>query len=85
MATTSSKSRIGRFFERFFGLRDNASGNEADRNFEKVRTSEQAFESVDRGTLFVPINKIVGSVGRYHDFDAHFRPKGYYSDERLHA
>ncbi|MEJ2136878.1 MAG: ParB/RepB/Spo0J family partition protein [Desulfofustis sp.] len=64
MVTTSSKSRIGRFIDRFFGLRDNGSGGE---------------------TLFVPINKIVGSVGRYHDFDAHFRPKGYDSDERLHG
>lgn len=85
MATISSKSKIGRFFDRIIGLRNKDSGTEADSNFEKVRTSEQAFESIDRGTLFVPINKIVGSVGRYHDFDAHFRPKGYDSDERLHG
>ena len=84
MATTSSKSKMQRFVDKFFGSREKKSTTEVSSNFEKVRTAEQAFESIDRGTLLVPINKIVGSVGRYHDFDAHFRPKGYDSDERLH-
>ncbi len=83
MATTSSKSRLARFWHRISGIGDQQGRGESASNFEKVRTDEQAFESIDRGTLFVPINKIVGSVGRYHDFDAHFRPKGYDSDERL--
>jgi len=43
--------------------------------FDTVQHSEQAFESVDRGTLIVPLKKIVGSVGRYNDFDSRFRPK----------
>ena len=84
MGTTSSTSKLTGIWNRLFGRSDPEQRNEGASSFEKVRTAEQAFESVDRGTLFVPINKIVGSVGRYHDFDAHFRPKGYDSDERLH-
>lgn len=52
-------------------------------HFEKVRESEEAFTSIERGTSQVPLDKIVGSVGRYHDFDAKFRPASYRSDERL--
>ena len=83
MATTSSRSKMRRLFDRLFESDDKQSGTGAVSNFEKVRTAEEAFESIDRGTLLVPINKITGSVGRYHDFDAHFRPKGYDSDARL--
>ena len=44
-------------------------------HFDTVQTSEQAFESVNRGVCSIPIEKIVGTVGRYHDFDSRFRPK----------
>jgi len=52
-------------------------------HFEKIREEEKAFTSIDRGTSLLPLKRIVGSVGRYHDFDAQFKPKGYDSDERL--
>ncbi len=79
----SSPSRLWQAFKKLFRGPDTGPGQEPVKSFEKVRTDEQAFESIDRGTLFVPINKIVGSVGRYHDFDAHFKPQGFDSDERL--
>ncbi len=84
MATTFSKSNMLKQIAKIFQSRGRDEEIEASTNFEKVRTDEEAFESIDRGTLSVPINKIVGSVGRYHDFDAHFKPRGYDSDERLH-
>ncbi len=84
MATTSLKSRLWDRLRRLFPSGDKQPPENGSANFEKVRTDEQAFESVDRGTLVVPINRIAGSVGRYHDFDAHFKPRGYDSDERLH-
>jgi hypothetical protein len=83
MAITFSISKIGQGLARLFGRREREQSETASANFEKIRTDEQAFESIDRGTLSVPINRIVGSVGRYHDFDAHFKPRGYDSDERL--
>lgn len=43
--------------------------------FDTVQNSEQAFESIDRGVQTVPLEKIVGTVGRYHDFDKRFRPR----------
>ena len=52
-------------------------------HFDKVREKEKAFTTIDRGTSEVPLDRIVGSVGRYHDFDTKFTPKGYGSDERL--
>jgi len=84
MVTMFSKSDFLRKLARLFGDRRNEPNESGSASFEKIRTDEQAFESIDRGTQTIPINKIVGSVGRYHDFDAHFKPRGYDSDERFH-
>ena len=45
------------------------------RRFDQVREAEQASEIIDRGAAQVPINKIVGTVGRYRDFDGKFRAR----------
>ncbi len=82
MATTSSKSKLIHALQNLFGLKNGGSGKGLPDYFEKVRTEEQANESVDRGVSLVPIAQIAGSVGRYKDFDAQFRPKGYDTDER---
>jgi AsnC-like helix-turn-helix protein/ParB-like nuclease family protein len=52
-------------------------------NFDQVRETEKAYETVKRGTATVPLDKIKGSVGRYTDFDQQFRLKGAGSEERL--
>ncbi len=44
-------------------------------HFDTVQSSEKAFEAIERGIENVPLDKIVGTVGRYHDFDSSFRPK----------
>ncbi|WP_051305443.1 ParB N-terminal domain-containing protein [Desulfogranum mediterraneum] len=51
--------------------------------FDRVQSSEQAFESVNRGLATVPLERIVGTVGRYQDFDRKFRPKRTEQNERL--
>lgn len=51
--------------------------------FDQVRQAEKAYETVKRGTEQVPVNKIVGSVGRYTDFDKQFRLEGAGNEERL--
>jgi len=76
---------MNRMLKKLFGFVDKEVRQANGASFEQVRTEEQAFDSIDRGTTSVPIEKIVGSVGRYHEFDAHFKPKGYDSDERLTA
>ncbi|THB73868.1 MAG: transcriptional regulator [Desulfobulbaceae bacterium] len=52
-------------------------------NFDKVREEEKAYKTIERGNREVPLNQIVGSVGRYHDFDEKFRPRSHGSDEKL--
>lgn len=53
-------------------------------NFNIRQEKEEAYEAVERGTLMVPLDKIVGSVGRYHDFDNQFKThSSNYIDERL--
>ncbi|TKB11699.1 ParB N-terminal domain-containing protein [Desulforhopalus sp. IMCC35007] len=53
------------------------------RSFNARQETEKAYEAVERGTLMVPLDKIVGSVGRYHDFDNQFRTQHKSKDERL--
>ena len=53
------------------------------KDFEEEQRHEEAFEPVKRGIRSVPLDQIVGSVGRYHDFDSRFRPKQHVPRERL--
>lgn len=52
-------------------------------NFNARQEQEEAYEAIERGTLMVPLDRIVGSVGRYHDFDNQFRTHSHTVDERL--
>ncbi len=53
------------------------------KKFEEHQQQEEAFESRERGVLTVPLDRIVGSVGRYQDFDGKFKPKSHIPPERL--
>jgi len=55
------------------------------RRFRDVQQAEQAFDYRDRGLLTVPLERIVGSVNRYLDFDRHFRLKPDRPRDRLDA
>jgi hypothetical protein len=59
--------------------------DEADQasSFTSRQEQEEAYEAIERGTLMVPLEKIVGSVGRYHDFDHQFSAGSSAADERL--
>ncbi|HID70486.1 MAG TPA: transcriptional regulator [Desulfobacterales bacterium] len=52
-------------------------------NFDQVRQTEKAYETVKRGIATIPLDKIKGSVGRYTDFDQQFRLEGAGNEERL--
>lgn len=52
-------------------------------SFKENQYLEEAYDSRDRGRCQVPLDKIVGSVGRYNDFDNRFRPKQHLPPERL--
>ena len=53
------------------------------RSFKNDQANEKAFDAVNRGVLDVPLEQIIGSVGRYHDFDGRFRIKSHVPPERL--
>ena len=53
------------------------------RSFSDQQQQEAAFDSRVRGIRTVPIDRIVGSVGRYQDFDDRFRLKQHVPSERL--
>lgn len=54
-------------------------------NFNIRQEKEEAYKAIERGTLMVPLDKIVGSVGRYHDFDNQFKTHTRNGDERLNG
>ncbi|WP_319525940.1 Lrp/AsnC ligand binding domain-containing protein [uncultured Desulfosarcina sp.] len=51
--------------------------------FRENQECEGAFDHVDRGICSVPLEKIVGSVGRYQDFDSQFKLKDHVPADRL--
>ena len=53
------------------------------KSFRENQESEEAFDAKEWGIRTVPINQIVGSVGRYHDFDSKFQPKQHVPPDRL--
>lgn len=56
--------------------------NEA-KSFRENQECERAFDHIDRGVCSVPLDQIVGSVGRYHDFDSQFKLKSHVPPDRL--
>jgi len=53
------------------------------KSFKDQQKAEGAYDSHDRGIRSVAVERIVGSVGRYKDFDSQFRLKRGASSERL--
>jgi len=51
--------------------------------FRENQECEGAFDHIDRGICSVPLEQIVGSVGRYHDFDSQFKIKDHVPPDRL--
>jgi hypothetical protein len=54
-------------------------------SFRARQEAEGAFDAVDRGLAAVPLDRVVGSVSRYLDFDRRFRLRKRRPRERLQA
>ena len=52
------------------------------KSFRDDQRKEAAFETIDRGIQRVALGQIVGSVGRYKDFDSRFRPRHHMDSDR---
>ena len=57
--------------------------NSKAKSFKEQQKAEAAYDSHDRGTRYVALDRITGSVGRYNDFDSQFRLRQRASSERL--
>jgi DNA-binding Lrp family transcriptional regulator/uncharacterized ParB-like nuclease family protein len=83
MGIASWKSRFLQILHR--GVNRRRQNNEPSeiKSFEAQQEKEAAFDTRDRGIQSIPLDRIVGSVGRYHDFDKRFRFKQNMPSERL--
>ena len=79
MAITSLTSKL----RRLLGWRSKSSHSDAVKSFKHDQEKEAAYDSRIRGVRTVALDQIVGSVGRYQDFDNHFRLKRKAVSERL--
>ncbi len=83
MDITSWKSRVARMLNSRATFRKQADTPSEVKSFKDQQKKEAAFDARDRGVRTVPLSRIVGSVGRYQDFDSRFRFKHNMSSERL--
>src|SRR5210317_1758690 len=83
MSIASCKDRFLQIFDR--GADRHTQDNEPPeiKSFQAKQEKVAAFDTRDRGIQSVPLDRIVGSVGRYHDFDNRFRFKQNIPSERL--
>ncbi len=63
--------------------RESARPAEYLKSFREKQETEQAYDARSLGVKSVSLDRIVGSVGRYHDFDGEFRPRSPARSERL--
>lgn len=82
MATMFSKFKPFDKIRSFFAD-DKPQTEENPHCFNSRQEQEKAYEPVKRGTSMVPLDRIVGSVGRYHDFDNQFRTGTGRNNERV--
>jgi DNA-binding Lrp family transcriptional regulator len=79
----SLKSRLKRFFGPRTPAAEQPPADLNARSFSADQEREAAFDTVQRGVKTVSLDRIVGSVGRYQDFDSRFRLKRYLPSEKL--
>jgi len=70
------------YFLMEYAAKNRTPANEVE-SFEVHQSMEEAFDYRKRGIRSVPLEKIIGSVRRYHDFDSKFRLKQHLPQERL--
>ena len=83
MGIASWKSKILQRLNRLGNAHQPADGPPEVKSFKDQQKAQAAYDSRDRGIRSVGLSRIVGSVGRYKDFDSRFRLKRRGSSERL--
>ncbi|MGD8990607.1 MAG: Lrp/AsnC ligand binding domain-containing protein [Desulfobacterales bacterium] len=83
MGNASWISRFLQIFNRGGDQRRQNNGPPEVKSFKDQQEKDAAFDTRDRGIQSIPLDRIVGSVGRYQDFDNSFRFKKNIPSERL--
>ncbi len=81
MAIMSWKSTLKKVLEGITGRERRESP--AARSFSEQQEKQGAYDSRVRGLRNIAVDRIVGSVGRYQDFDSRFRKRDHLPSERL--
>ena len=76
---------MGKFIEKMASAWNRRRCADTVQCFDAVQRDEQAYDTIDRGIRTVSLDKIVGSVGRYRDFDEKFRPKSHVPSDRFQS
>ena len=83
MGITSLKSKIGNLLGKSANTSASGPGKRTAKSFMEKQKDEAAMDRREIGLGEVPLDKIVGSVGRYHDFDSRFRSKKDHEPQKL--
>jgi hypothetical protein len=70
------------FFKNLFSSKQNEADNHVS-SFNDQPEKHEDVEFIDHGVKTIDLGEIVGSVGKYYDFDSKFRPKRHVSDKRF--
>ena len=83
MAITFLTSMLSKIRNKLTRIWQRSTRNHSVKSFKENQKMEEAFDHKDRGARLVPVAQIIGSVGRYHDFDSKFRLKHNMVSDRL--
>ncbi|MBU8848801.1 MAG: ParB N-terminal domain-containing protein, partial [Desulfobacterales bacterium] len=70
------------FFKNLFSSKEDEEKNHVS-SFNEQQEKEEDVEFIDHGVKTIGLKKIIGSVGKYYDFDSRFRPKKQISVKRF--
>ena len=73
---------MSHFFKRLFTSEKEEETDHVS-SFHEQQKNEEDVEFIDHGIKTIDLEKIIGSVGKYYDFDSQFRPKRHMSGKRF--
>ncbi len=70
------------FLKKIFSTKQDAAADHVS-SFDERQVQQEDVEYINHGTRTVALKDIIGSVGKYHDFDSRFRPKKHVAGKRF--
>ncbi|MCA1795358.1 MAG: Lrp/AsnC ligand binding domain-containing protein [Desulfotignum sp.] len=70
-------------FKRLFSSQSAPSGDDHIPSFNEQQAKEEDVQFIDHGIQTIALENIIGSVGKYADFDSRFRPKKHVAGKRF--